>query len=783
MAKYLPPETLAVGNGAETVFGFTFPYLRAADLAVTVNGAPVPVYLVGTAQLYITPAPAAGARIRIYRDTPAQFPAYQFSTGIPMLPKYIDENNRQLLYALQEGLLQFAQTEAKAAEALATANQALLASAAAAESAAQQARDMARTVRVPTTDPVINPLPDATTRANKIMAFNAAGQPIVVLPGSGSASDVMIELAKPAGAGYIGWERAPRTPLGTGVAGYLDNTRLSLWEPRFVGLAVKPNPMDPATWDWGPAIQAAIDYIINLAIAKGSTYGVPTLIVPAYNYLVGSRIKTVPWVKIQFEGASVWDFKNAPAGGEYVTIGSSSMVVPAATFSSTGACMAGAAGGTLLIQGGATMATNTSAGLFIGNKVDGQSVVREVGLVGISVRGCNRAIEFGKYGTYLFNAMECHFEHNFYNLVTPEGTVRNSGERMVFTTCIFAGSGVGGASILFRCDTFDLFFTTCSFDFNHDIIRCDNGATYATITLSNCHLEGWDGYIVNWQASGGANFYITLDTCTILPTTYRTPSPLVQNSPSRPLVRFGTTTQLSRCEVRFKNPVFRFTYLPWTEDAFLSVNEQPTTDPTGRRAVSVTGYTPYSYSAHGTMDTVSVMDYDFQKDPVGTAVSAMSCWERGVTPNLVSSDSLADDGTGKKVLAVVGTGISSYAFYRSKHRYPVQPGQTAYVWSACSRKGLTQPEGSDVNLPNLQLGVEYEYADGSKVRGPFVVYSMGRQFRDTAMPNYAEGEARYISSGSAGTLIPAGVVAVRPYIGYTNFVGTLYVSRIGLWLQ
>lgn len=61
--------------------------------------------------------------------------------------------------------------------------------------------NLSRTLRVP--EP-IQQLPDAATRANKIPAFDSEGNPIVVMPPSGSASDVLIELAKPTGAGLIG---------------------------------------------------------------------------------------------------------------------------------------------------------------------------------------------------------------------------------------------------------------------------------------------------------------------------------------------------------------------------------------------------------------------------------------------------------------------------------------------------------------------------------------------------------------------------------------------------
>lgn len=61
--------------------------------------------------------------------------------------------------------------------------------------------NLSRTLRTP--EP-IQSLPDSATRANKIVAFDNAGQPFVILPPSGSASDVLIELAKPTGAGLIG---------------------------------------------------------------------------------------------------------------------------------------------------------------------------------------------------------------------------------------------------------------------------------------------------------------------------------------------------------------------------------------------------------------------------------------------------------------------------------------------------------------------------------------------------------------------------------------------------
>lgn len=61
--------------------------------------------------------------------------------------------------------------------------------------------NFSRTLRVPE---AIGQLPNAANRANKIVAFDAAGNPIVIVAPSGSASDVLIQLAKQDGESLIG---------------------------------------------------------------------------------------------------------------------------------------------------------------------------------------------------------------------------------------------------------------------------------------------------------------------------------------------------------------------------------------------------------------------------------------------------------------------------------------------------------------------------------------------------------------------------------------------------
>jgi len=57
--------------------------------------------------------------------------------------------------------------------------------------------------------------PRIADRKNKLFAWGDSGQPIAVLPPNASASDVMIELAKPTGAGLVGFNDALTYPGGT----------------------------------------------------------------------------------------------------------------------------------------------------------------------------------------------------------------------------------------------------------------------------------------------------------------------------------------------------------------------------------------------------------------------------------------------------------------------------------------------------------------------------------------------------------------------------------------
>lgn len=126
-----------------------------------------------------------------------------------------------------------------------------------------------RTLRVP--DSYIPPLPPVDQRKNKLVAMNDNGDPLMVLPASGSASDVMIELAKPTGSSNIGYQyRNNSTSTKRKVSDVL-NERVSLWDFHCDsnGNVIQPGP----SVDSRQYIQNAIDALYD---AGGGTLIIPT---------------------------------------------------------------------------------------------------------------------------------------------------------------------------------------------------------------------------------------------------------------------------------------------------------------------------------------------------------------------------------------------------------------------------------------------------------------------------------------------------------------------------
>lgn len=95
--------------------------------------------------------------------------------------------------------------------------------------------------------------------------------PDVLLTGASAAvslNDLSNTTDPTKGAAIVGWKRAPMSAAITNVAQMLNAQPVNLWE--FANLVVnKPTPANPATWDWTPALQAAVNTGFPVVIPTG----------------------------------------------------------------------------------------------------------------------------------------------------------------------------------------------------------------------------------------------------------------------------------------------------------------------------------------------------------------------------------------------------------------------------------------------------------------------------------------------------------------------------------
>ena len=122
MAQSNQTDYTYVASGSPD-FLVPFPYLSTSEVEVTVDGASTGVIWTASQSIQLTPTPAVGALVRVRRNTDARDVRNDFSAGAPFSPRNINENNKQLLYAVEEAVNETAGT---AAAALSAANHAVV---------------------------------------------------------------------------------------------------------------------------------------------------------------------------------------------------------------------------------------------------------------------------------------------------------------------------------------------------------------------------------------------------------------------------------------------------------------------------------------------------------------------------------------------------------------------------------------------------------------------------------------------------------------------------------
>ncbi|MBN5179921.1 phage tail protein, partial [Serratia marcescens] len=213
------PYNIYTANGLTTVFPYEFYLLNAGDLAVSLNGSVITSgYTIsgvgnvdGGEVSFLTP-PANGVTVMLERVIPT-YRLTDYQDNGDLLADTVNKDFDRLWMAIQQAFIYLGlaltrpllggpfNAKGYRIEGL---GEPINPSDAATKKYVDQsgATNLAKTLRVP--EAFVAPIGTVNYRRNKVLAFDNAGNPIAVLPGNGTATEVMIELAQPDGAKYIG---------------------------------------------------------------------------------------------------------------------------------------------------------------------------------------------------------------------------------------------------------------------------------------------------------------------------------------------------------------------------------------------------------------------------------------------------------------------------------------------------------------------------------------------------------------------------------------------------
>ncbi|KTH84515.1 phage tail fiber protein [Enterobacter hormaechei] len=262
------PYIIYNANGLTTVFPFEFYIINSGDIQVTINGTVVTSgYSVtgvgntgGGDVTFITP-PTSGSVVMLERVVPT-YRLTDYQDNGDLLADTVNKDFDRLWMAIQRSFIYLGLALRRPllggpfnAEGYQIAN---LADPANDQDAATKSYvdnvALNKVLRVP--ENYVAPVPELGQRANKLLAFNAEGNPITVLPASGSASDVMLELAKPTGASLSGYKN-PQSQLVETVKLALDKINVRLIYASDFGVKTDGSDNADALWNLGQFISNA----------------------------------------------------------------------------------------------------------------------------------------------------------------------------------------------------------------------------------------------------------------------------------------------------------------------------------------------------------------------------------------------------------------------------------------------------------------------------------------------------------------------------------------------
>ncbi|WKE01837.1 phage tail fiber domain-containing protein [Enterobacter asburiae] len=204
------PYIIYNANGMTTVFPFEFYIINPGDIQVTINGVEITSgYTVsGTGNvgggdiIFLTP-PAAGSVVMLERVVPT-YRLTDYQDNGDLLADTVNKDFDRLWMAIQRSFIYLGLAlrrpllggpfNAEGYRISDLGEPSLPSDATTKEYVDNVA--LGRVLRVP--ESYVAPVPAVSSRANRLLAFNSEGNPIAVIAESGSASDVLIDLASSA---------------------------------------------------------------------------------------------------------------------------------------------------------------------------------------------------------------------------------------------------------------------------------------------------------------------------------------------------------------------------------------------------------------------------------------------------------------------------------------------------------------------------------------------------------------------------------------------------------
>lgn len=287
------PYNIYTANGLTTVFPYEFYLLIAGDVAVSINGAVITSgyaidgvgNIAGGNITFLTP-PANGATVMFERVIPT-YRLTDYQDNGDLLADTVNKDFDRLWMAIQQAFIYLGLALTRPlsggpfnAKGYRIENVGYPVNNADAASK-QYVDDVAtstvnRTLRVP--ENYVHVIPAIGSRRRQLLAFDDFGNPITVLPESGSAADVLIVLAGADGAERIGMGQSTVRD----VIGYVT--------PEMFG--------EPDDGDWTPQITAAVATMREVHLMAGKEYRCDSTI-----YMPSNNMQRLKFV---FNGATIF---------------------------------------------------------------------------------------------------------------------------------------------------------------------------------------------------------------------------------------------------------------------------------------------------------------------------------------------------------------------------------------------------------------------------------------------------------------------------------------------